>query len=47
MIDNHLLSIAIKQIDHLGKLERHNHKGIIKMRLNYIKNLLKPSSGNE
>jgi hypothetical protein len=47
MTDDRLLSIIIKQIDHLGKLERHSHKGTIKARLNHIENLLKPSSGNE
>jgi hypothetical protein len=46
MIDDHLLSIVIEQVDHLGKLERHNHRGIIKTRLNHIENLLKPSSDN-
>jgi hypothetical protein len=47
MINDCLLNIIIEQVDHLGKLERHSHKGTIKMRLDHIKNLLKSSSGNE
>jgi hypothetical protein len=44
--DDRLLSIAIKQIDHLRNLERHSHRGTIEARLDHIKSLLKLSSDN-
>jgi hypothetical protein len=46
MTDDRLLSIVIKQVDHLEKLKRHSHRGTIEARLDHIKNLLKPLSGN-